>query len=71
MDLRKLTEFENKNPKNNKYLGIGWESYELGLRPCDIKNLLNDGLVHIVYRSNKHTGYLLNREEVERQLRMQ
>lgn len=71
MDLKNLIHLEDMYLQGNRYPDLGWEYHELGLTPGDVRKLLNDGMIRIAYKSNKHTGYLVNREAVQKQLLMQ
>lgn len=68
---RKLIEKEDKFLEGNPYPQLGWETYELGITPPEIRHLVNDGICRIVYRSNKHCGYLLNRDKIHHLIDME
>lgn len=71
MDLRRLLKLEDDFLSQTQFPDMGWEAHDLGLRPQEVKNLLNDGLIRIVYKSNNHTDYRVVRDEVEHQIQMQ
>jgi len=54
-------EFFEKRPGTREY---GWDAYELNVTPAEAKRFVNDGITRIVYKSNKHTSYVFNRERI-------
>lgn len=66
--LRRLMELEDKFLSEIAYPELGWESHQLNLTPAEVRKLTNAGFISVVYKSNKHTSYKLNREAIERQL---
>lgn len=66
--LRKLMDAEDKFLANVMYPELGWESHQLNLTPAEVRKLTNAGFISVVYKSNKHTSYKLNRETIEKYL---
>lgn len=64
--LRKIAEYEGKTSKEK--LEFGWEWHNVGVMTATLNKFVVDGLVKIVYKSSKHTHYLLTdagRAEIE------
>ncbi len=58
--LRRIVDFEEMFEKTKKYFkDLGWEWWEVRVEPHNIRKLLSRGIVDIVYKSSRHTGYLL------------
>ncbi|AMM53706.1 hypothetical protein TQ32_03845 [Pyrococcus kukulkanii] len=55
-----------KKEKEGWLDSIGWEAYEIGATGPEMQKLRRLGVVKVVYKSNKHTGYkLVDRERVK------
>jgi len=55
--LRKIAEHEKAIPKDHHE--YGWEWHEVGIYTATLNRFLVDGWIRIVYKSSKHTNYLL------------
>ncbi len=71
IDLKKLIEKEDDLIQKTKNPDGGFDAYELGLTSNEARSLLNEGILHIVYKSNKYTDYRLDRDKIEEILRAQ
>jgi len=56
--LEKAVEVDIKKEEEG-YLDIGWEAYEIGAMGHEMLKLRKLGVVEVVYKSNKRTGYKL------------
>jgi len=55
--LRKIADFEDSMPDSRREMG--WEWFEVGVYTSTLNRFLVNGWVSIVYKSTKHTHYLL------------
>ena len=66
MDIDKLKELIKREDEffRNNPNSLGWDYFELGLTSSEIKQLEMYGIARIVFKSNKHTIYQLNRDRI-------
>lgn len=63
--LRKAIDYEETHSQEQHYLG--WEWWEVSLRPVQLNKLIEEGVVNINYKSNNSTHYLLvDREQTKK-----
>lgn len=55
--LRKIAEYESSTPEDRREFGWSW--HEVGVYTATLNRFLVNGWVKIIYKSSKHTNYLL------------
>jgi len=64
--LEKAVEADIRRQREGYLDSIGWEAWEIGATGPDMLKLRKLGIVEVVYKSNKHTGYkLVDREKIK------
>jgi len=66
--LKTLIKKEKELLDRRGYAEMGWEPYELGLTPAEVRKLLNSKYVSIVYKSHKYTDYRFNVDYINEQI---
>jgi len=67
--VRRALEYESEEEKKGYYLGFEW--WNVGVKPSRLNKLVYDGLLKVSYKSRKSTCYkLIDRDAVEKALRI-
>ena len=65
--LKTIIAYEEEHQDDQYFDSLGWEWSDVQVAPWDLMTLWRRGILKIVYKSRKHTGYLLaDREETKR-----